>query len=911
MSERQGRARGVILRATGTGMAATAVLALLVLGCVFVAIAGPRESLATQTQALRKTFAATSPLAASIQVTASWNQFTADLPSNYSAAQQNVLVSNQQISEVRSQLRQDLSGDGVPLALPGTDFGGMTSVAEFAKSGAAEDAAHLNGYPVRLEVVYRDPFTSYTSLAAGRYPGSGSGMTFQVAVTRQTAARLGLHVGSTVVISTSAGDVTLDVTGIITQRSPGAAFWTSDPAAAAPSLVYREFTPLYWVGGVFVGPAETGQLQQVLGGSGITLQWQFPATLASADANQAQALYTGLTRATTLTPPLSGDVAGTAGALTITTGLLTPLSTFIATQSAVSDVAWLLFASLTVIAAAVILLAARMLAVHRAAEFTLLRARGASLRQIAGLALRGCALACLPAAAAGAALAVALIPHAPAPAAWWLGGITLFAALAGPAAIAAWRHRLRRRKAGRHRTPLRRLVAEAALCAAAIAGIIVFRSQQAATGSGGINLYTATAPVLVAIPAVVITARLYPLVLRGLLRIFGRRAGATGFVGLARAARTSLTPTLPAFALVLALTLAAFAGMVRDAITRGEIAASWQAAGADALIGTGDSGATVTPEAQRAIDAVPGVHTTAAVWTTGWTLPDNQQVTAIAVDPASYAALVASTQTWPQIPAAKLALRAGQPAPVLASPSVAAELAGGGTVTTQAGLPALNVRVAGVLSGTPAVPGSASFFIVPLAAIHGHYGPPPLNVLLVTGSGINDAALTAVAHRTMFGSVVTTRSAALATLAGAPLQHGTYLLFALAIAAAAGLGLVVMLLELALGATDRELTLARLATMGLATRRRARLALLEVLPALLAAAVAATGCAIALPPLLAPVLDLSAFTGSGTPVRVLPDFNSFALPLAGLALLAAAALAIETRVQRRRGGVAAQLRGGG
>jgi putative ABC transport system permease protein len=126
--------------------------------------------------------------------------------------------------------------------------------------------------------------------------------------------------------------------------------------------------------------------------------------------------------------------------------------------------------------------------------------------------------------------------------------------------------------------------------------------------------------------------------------------------------------------------------------------------------------------------------------------------------------------------------------------------------------------------------------------------------------------------------------------------------------AAAGLGLVVMVLELALGTTDRELTLARLATMGLAGRQRLRLALLEVLPALLAAAVAAVGCALALPRLLAPALDLSVFTGSGAPVPVRPDVMSLALPLASLALLTAAALAIETRAQQRR--ITAQLRGG-
>jgi putative ABC transport system permease protein len=413
-------------------------------------------------------------------------------------------------------------------------------------------------------------------------------------------------------------------------------------------------------------------------------------------------------------------------------------------------------------------------------------------------------------------------------------------------------------------------------------------------------------------PDLVIIARLYPLALRVMLRMFGGRAGPTGFVGLARAARTSLTPTLPVFALVLALTLAAFAGMVRDAITRGEIAASWQVAGADAVIQAGDTGPVVTPAAQRAIGAVPGVRKTASAWLGSWTLPDSQQVVGVAVDPASYAALVASTQTWPQIPAAKLAQPAGtQPVPVLASPSVAASLGGGGTMTTQSGLRPLRVRVAGVLSGTPAVPGSTAFFVVPLSAVQGDLGPVlPLNLMLVTGSGIDASALTAIAQRMIPGSLTTTRSAALSALSGAPLQHGTYLIFALTIAAAAGLGLVVMVLELALEATDRELTLARMATMGLASRQRIWLTLVEVLPALLAAAVAATGCALALPRLLGPALDLSVFTGSGAPVRVLPDFASFALPLAGLALLAAAALAIETRTQQRRG-IAAQLRGGG
>ena len=898
----------MIRRATGTGTAATVVLALLVLCCVFVAVAGPRENLAAETQALRTTFAGTSPLVTSAVATTSWGQFATDINGSGPEGQPTAPLTGPQIREVTSELRRNLAADGVPLAPAVTDWAGLTSVSEGVAAGAAEDPAHLDGLPAKLEVIYRDPFTSYTSLIAGRYPGTGGGTTLQVAVTEQTAARLGLHVGSTLVIGSKAGLSTVDVTGIIRPRFPGSSFWLSDPSAAAANLVYRGFTPVYWAVGVFAGTGEAGLLQQVLGAAGITMEWQFQVSFGGTSADQVQGLYTDLQHATAQTPLLAGDLAAGSGAVVITTGLLTPLAAFLATESAVSEITWLLFAGLTVITALVVLLAARMLAVRRAAEFTTLRARGASARQIAALALRGSALACVPAAAAGALLAVALVPDSSPPAAWWLGGIAVLAALAGPAVIAAWRYRFRRRKARRRRAPGRRLVAEAALCAAAIAGIAVFRSQQPASGAAG--TYTSLAPVLVAIPVVVIIARLGPLVLSALLRVFGRRASAAGLVGLAQAARTPLTTTLPAFALVLALTLAAFAGMVRDAITRGEIAASWQAAGADAAIQTQNAGLVVTPAAQHAIGAVAGVRETAAVWVSSWTLPDGLPVDGIAVDPASYAALVATTQTWPHVPAAKLAFRAGQPVPVLASPSVAASLGGAAAVITQPGLPSLRVRVAGTLSGTPALPATSAFFIVPITAIGGLADPPPLNVLLVTGSGIGGGPLAAAVQRSLPGSTVTTRSAVEAALSGAPVQHGVYLIFALAIGTAAGLGLVVMVLELALGATDRELTLARLATMGLASRQRIWLSLLEVLPALLAAAVAATGCALVLAPLLGPALDLSVFTGSAVPVRVQPDVASFALPLAGLALLAVAALAIETRTQQHRG-IAARLREGG
>jgi hypothetical protein len=170
--------------------------------------------------------------------------------------------------------------------------------------------------------------------------------------------------------------------------------------------------------------------------------------------------------------------------------------------------------------------------------------------------------------------------------------------------------------------------------------------------------------------------------------------------------------------------------------------------------------------------------------------------------------------------------------------------------------------------------------------------------------------LNAAVQATMPGAdapTVTTRSLALQGLTEAPLQQGTFLLFTLAIASAAALALAVMLLELALGAADRELTTARLATMGLTEGQRVRLLTVEVIPSSAASAVAAAACAIALPRLVAPAIDLSVFTHSPAPVPLRPDFASFLLPLAVLLAITIVALAYEIRSGRGRS-VAATMR---
>jgi putative ABC transport system permease protein len=447
------------------------------------------------------------------------------------------------------------------------------------------------------------------------------------------------------------------------------------------------------------------------------------------------------------------------------------------------------------------------------------------------------------------------------------------------------------------------VVFEVTACAAAIGGIVVLQQQ----GGAG-DLYTSAAPLLVAVPAVIVVLRLYQLLLRGLARASARQRGAIGFLALTRAAQASATLALPAVTLVLTLTMAAFTIMLRDAVVRGETAASWQETGADVAI-TYSPGFEASPSAVRAFAAVPGVQHAATALELPLYVTGSERVTAIAVDPASYAALVASTEGYSPVNPALLTHAPGQAAvPVLTSPGAAAILGRQRSfpIAAQQGLPALRVRVSGELQSTPALPGDGTFIVLPLSAIGG--AGAPVNMMLLTGPSIDIARLHAV-QAAMPGAAdltISTRSQVLQELTGAPLQHGTFVIFTLAIVCALALALAVMLLELALSTADRELTMAKLATMGLDERQRVRLSVLEVFPAIAASAAAAVACAIALPRLVAPAINLSAFTQSQATVPLRPDFASFLLPLAGLLVVTVIALAYEIR--SRRGRVAATLR---
>jgi putative ABC transport system permease protein len=896
------------LRAQVGGAPVSALaLALLVLGCVFVAGAGPRYSLHSRTRALQHDLVALPPVDKAVQVSEDWSTFALAVTGSPPP-----MLDDTQLSESTQQLARFLAA--APLPLGAGQWASLSTNPVPVTAGAAPSAVAA-GTPPELELIYRDTLTSNVTLVEGSFPPPGSlGGTMHVAVTTATAARFGLHPGSVLRLLVESSKVSLIVTAIVRPRSPTSAFWNVDAAAAAPSYNIPAPTlglPPYWSGAVFADPGEFAQMQTIFGNLPMRLQWEFPLSLGGLQATGVPDLEHALDHASGSSVTMTGDLSGATLPLAVRAELLTQLTAFSLTDTAVQQVLSLLFVSLTVIGAAVLLLAARIGAARRAVELEMLRSRGASLRQLTTTTMRGSVLACVPGALAGAGPALLVTPGPASSLAWWLGGLTALAALLALPLIAAWGYRRpvpARNPALRTRRPRRRAVAEVAACAAAVGGLVVLHDQ-GAPAPGSVNLYIAAAPALVAIPAVIVVGRLYPLIIRGLLRLTASSAGASGFLALTRAARTALVSAAPAFALVLALTVASFAGMVRDAVSRGEVAASWQLTGGDAVVDATQTTTIVTPAAQQAIDAVPGVQRTAVAWLMSWQVPDGRIVTVVAVNPASYAAYTASVP-YPPAPLSRLGSSAGVIS-VLASPSVAAILGSvAGELTSQSGMGPLRVRVAGTVASTPAAIGTGMFIIMPLQRIVGETGPPATNLLLITGTGISHSALAAAVNKNVPAAAVRFRSAVLDGLVSSPLQASADLIMTLSLAVAAGFGLVILLLALALGAADRDLTMARLSTMGLEQRRLIWLVLGEALLAVLAAVAAGVACALALPTLTAPVLDLSVFTGSATPVTISPDLVALTVPAAGLAVLAAVAVIAETRLLRRRG-VPGLLRIGG
>jgi putative ABC transport system permease protein len=879
---------------TGTGAAPSVAFGLLVFASVLASLAIPRESVGLRTGALQRVITDSQPGDWAVTETAVMESPVTGQP---------IEVMATDMAAGGASLRSQLAVAGMPIASAPPAWSSLTA-ADVLITGAARAAGY--GKP-QFDITYRTALARYGRIVAGRFPAGGSTGVVQAAVTTATAARFGLRVGTRL----RAGPVPLVVTGIIQPALSASAFWSTDRLTATPLLTPATSAgPSHWTGTLFIGPGalpliETG-LDPIMNGT-----WWYPAALGRLTAGQVGGLETGLGSLTS-----SGATVNTSGGpvtATITSQIPSILSPFIAEENAVGPVLELLYVSLAVLGAVVVLLGAQLVAQRRAGEFTLIRARGAALHQLGWLVLRVNVVIAAIAGAAAAVLADVLTPGDGDPVAWWLAGITIAVTLAGPVLISVVPQRVAtpvtgrtggmgaaRRAVGR-KPAARRIVIETLLIAAAIGGLVVLRSQGPTVGNS--DLYSSAAPVLVAIPVAVIVLRCYPPLARGLARIAGLARGVVAFVGLARATRRPPGTVLPSFALVLVLAMVAFPVMITTAVTRSQVAASWQQVGADAII-QAPSGQVITPALQRQISAVPGVVSTVdAVLDDGW-LPSGLELSVVFVDPHRYAAWFDEAPR-PRFPLAALSGNAGRGQAAGTVPAVAtaaaARLVGTAPASVSVGTGTITIRLAGRVGSVPgvsAVAGGAGL-LVPLQALGP--SPPGPDLMLVAGSGLDAARLTAVVHRALPDGVVTLRATALAALTTAPVPQAAAEALTQGTVTAAGFGVLVLLLSLLITARSRDLTLARLATMGLWRWQAQLLLAAETLPPVVAAAIGGVACAWLLAPLIGPSLNLAALSGTGSAIVVTPAVFPLVASAAGLVLAALLVLAAQAVITYYRG----------
>jgi putative ABC transport system permease protein len=873
---------------TGTGAAASVAFGLLVFVSVLASLAIPRESAGLRTGALQRVIAASQPGDWAVTATAVMESTATGVPIEASATD---------MAQAGASLRSQLAAAGMPIASGPPAWSGLAA-SDVQLTGAARPAGY--GQP-QFDLVYRTALAPYSHLVAGRLPAGGSTGVVQVAATAATAARFGLRVGTRL----NAGPMPLVVTGIIRPALPASAFWSTDRLAATPLLSpATSAAPAHWAGTLFTSPGALPVIEAGLDPI-MTATWWYPAALGQLSAGAAGGLETGLGSLTASGATM--NASGSPVALTITSQIPPILSPFIAEESAVGPVLELLYVSLAVLGAVVVLLGAQLVAQRRAGEFTLIRARGAALHQLGWLALRASVVIAVAAGAAATAVAIAATPGDGDAAGWWLAGITIAVTLGGPVLISVVPQRGAApptgrggavRRAGGRKPAARRLVVEALLIAAAVGGLVVLRSQGPAPGNDA--LYSSAAPVLVAIPVAVVVLRCYPPLARQLARIAGLARGVVAFVGLARATRRPPGTVLPLFALVLVLAMVAFPVMVTTSVTRSQVAASWDQVGADAIV-QAQSGQVITPALQRQISAVPGVASTAdAVLDAGF-LPSGTELPVLFADPARYAAVVAEAP-GPRFPLAALASGAGRGQTPATEPAVAtataAQLLGSAPASVNVGTTTITIRLAGRVGSVPgasAVAGGAAV-VVPLQALGPD--PPGPDLLLVAGSGLDAARLTQVVHRALPDAVVTLRSTALAALTTAPVPQAAAEALTQGMVAAGGFGVLVLLLSLLLSARTRELTLTRLATMGLRRWQAELMLAAEALPPVVAAGIGGVACAWLLVPLVGPSVNLAAFGVTGSvAAAVIP----LAASAAGLVVAALLVLAVQAVISYQRG----------
>ncbi|MEU0398897.1 hypothetical protein ABZ318_01355 [Streptomyces sp. NPDC006197] len=813
-----------------------------------------------------------------------------------------------------------------------------------------------SGFPPRMSLLYVRQAEAHVKLVKGRWPsatptaaagaparasrGAAETPPLQVALSERAARTLGARLGS-VLQSESVSDDTpsVEVVGLFTVPDETDDFWV-DLECLAHACEHRNGENLSWDVDAFVGAGDLDRL----GTWGHTAEdfWRLPVDVDRLRADRLDATtediasYVGGPTAATLAQETDREWLRT------TSWLPELLKEAHVRRQAAAPLTAIGPAGVGAVAFVVLCLAGALATDRRKAELRLLLARGGSRTTIVGRLLGESAVTVLPAAAAATTLAVLLFPTPRlAPALLSAAAVALLALLAFPVRAAVLLSP--RRPVGRWRRP----VAELLVLVTTAAAVLEVRRRGIAPAGSDLDPLLVAAPLLLALCAGLLLARLQPVVTGWLAAAAARRSGLVGFLGLARAARGSGArdagphaggrtgpSVLPMVALLLAVTTGGFGAAVLDSVDSARLGVARLTVGGDAAITA--YGDTPLPDGlAKAAGELPGIRTPVPLWIDDGfsvlgTAQGTTQVTVVVAEPAAYAQLSRALGCGsfdPALLAGGGAQSPDAPVPALFSAGLARQ-AGPGTYALRSGNgEELRARVAGVIDCTPALPVPDAATVV-LPAGHATTlidGADRPNRWYGLGSADGDrlralvraalpAASAAPAPATPTDPaddlyLARTAAETVAELGADPLQRSAQRLFWGSVAAAAGFALLAVLLTLMRTVPERTALLARLRTMGLRRRQGVALILSEALPQTLAAALGGALAAAAAVALLGPAMDLSTLVGARVPTGIRLTAGPVLTQALGLAALVAAAVLVEAATSGRRQ-ITTELRAG-
>jgi putative ABC transport system permease protein len=771
------------------------------------------------------------------------------------------------------------------------------------------------GYPApQLSVRDQSEAQSSVRMVAGAWPATEQVVEapLQAAVSAAVASTFNLHVGSQLVLRSPqygpSAVLRVTIVGVFEPLDPTAPIWAEQEEVLRPYAPLGTDPPEPWRGILLTDARGMSAAAAKL--IHVEFAWRFRIDDSALDVASLPTLTTAAFEAR------RQDVIDA----TTQTALDTALARYGRQVLAVQALLAVVQAGILATLFGLVILAAMASAQRRRNEFALLRARGSSLATLGGRVLLESTLAVSVAIAVGY-LVGWRVPGRPGDTEWIVlvfGGAAL---LAGPVLAAAGHRRVSfaatRVDLQRPRVSGRRITAELTLVVLAAFGALLLRRR----GLGAeVDPYLVVVPVLAAAAAAVVALRLFPYPLRVLASLAARARGAVPFLGFARAGRAAPATAGPLAVLVVAVSVGVFSTAVAGSVAAARDRVADLAVPGDAYV----HGGLFTQDTRDAIADAPGVTEVAAV-SLEYNLPlaGGSEAGARAlpgtagmiVDAPELARVLTESGVAQTVPDVLVQARRGDgPVPAVVSPSVAADLAGAGSLLVQA-YP-YPFQVAAVVETFPGLPiGTDRFVVLPWQALVEPAAKPVLPTgFIVAGDGIDPARMAEVGdagQRAWISSVtgstvgdlehptsVDTHAEVRAQLERGGVDQVLGYTFVVGSAAGVVLALLAVGFSVVTGARVRGQALSRLRTLGLSSGQGRRLLAYELLPLIGLGALVGSVVGAALPTLIGPALGLSAFS-DGAPVVLVLDPRLAAVAFGLVVVAVVLAVTIEAMVNRR------------